>query len=253
VPQKKKVVEIRFYEELNDFLPLEKHKITFHHPFSGNPTIKDLIESLRVPHTEIDLIIVNGNSVDFSYAVQDHDKISVYPTFESLDITPIIKLRPEPLRDPKFILDVHLGKLAKYLRLLGFNVLYDNHYDDKNIIEIAKSQHRIILTRDIGILKNKTVTHGYWVRNIDWKEQVAEILTRFELFSKIAPFTRCLECNGVLEPIEKSKIEDQLPPKTKKFYQRYAKCPECNRIYWEGTHYEKMKKFVGDTGSCLNS
>src|SRR3989338_9144205 len=110
----------RFYEELNDFLPPERRKTTFTREFRNRASVKDMIEALGVPHTEVDLILVNGASVDFSYLVQDGDRISVYPMFESFDIRPLVHLRPRPLREPKFVLDTHLGKLAVYLRLLGF-------------------------------------------------------------------------------------------------------------------------------------
>src|SRR5262249_47787352 len=157
----------RFYEELNDFLPLEKKKNSFLYSFSETASIKDIIESLGVPHTEVDLIVVNGESVDFSRQLTQGDHVSIYPVFEAFDISPIIKLRPAPLRNTRFILDVHLGKLARYLRLLGFDTFYETHCDDAQIISIAKNEHRIILTRDVGILKNKQVTHGHWMRAIN--------------------------------------------------------------------------------------
>ncbi|MBN1293701.1 MAG: twitching motility protein PilT, partial [Candidatus Latescibacteria bacterium] len=144
-----KHAQFRFYEELNDFLPTEKRKIDFTYEFDGTPSIKDVVEALGVPHTEIDLILVNGASVDFSYHMCDVDIISVYPVFESLDISPVTHLREKPLREPKFILDVHLGKLAKYMRLLGFDTVYDNLYDDHEIVALAVAQKRTILTRDV--------------------------------------------------------------------------------------------------------
>jgi len=119
---------IRFYEELNDFLPLERRKVDFSHEFQRRASIKDLIEALGVPHTEVDLILVNGASVDFSYIVRDGDRISVYPMFEAFDIQTVSRVRPQPLRVIRFVLDVHLGKLARYLRLLGFDTLYRNDY-----------------------------------------------------------------------------------------------------------------------------
>ena len=118
----------RFYEELNDFLPKEKRKKRFEHNFIDRASVKDVIESFGVPHTEVDLIIVNGESKNFSYIINDGDDISVYPVFESIDISNLQKLRPEPLREPKFILDVHLGTLARYLRMLGFDTNYRNDY-----------------------------------------------------------------------------------------------------------------------------
>ncbi|MGM0498034.1 MAG: Mut7-C RNAse domain-containing protein, partial [Bacteroidota bacterium] len=193
----KKTASIRFYEELNDFLPKEKIKkdIVFH--FFDQPTVKDIIESFGVPHTEVDLILVNGKSVEFDYHIKPQDRISVYPKFESLDIQEITKLRQRPLRNIKFILDVHLGKLAKYLRLLGFDTIYQNKMDDASIVNQSKTEHRIILTRDIGILKHNEVQHGYYVRSDDPKKQIKEIIQRFDLKDSIDPFSRCLECNGV--------------------------------------------------------
>ena len=234
----------RFYEELNDFLPASARKISFPRTFAGNPSVKDTIESMGVPHVEIDMILVNGHPVDFTCKLKDGDKVSVYPVFESLDITGITRLRDKPLRDPKFILDVHLGKLSKYLRLLGFDTFYDRIYSDDVIINISVSEGRIILTHDRGLLKNKKVTHGYWIRSMDPEEQVSEITGRFNLKNNFNPFTRCLECNELLEDIDKAEIIENLQTYTKKYYHDFRKCPGCRRIYWEGSHYEHMKKFV---------
>lgn len=234
----------RFYEELNDFLPSARKKQSFMCSFSGNPSVKDIIESLGVPHAEIDLILVNGSSVDFTYKLVNEDNVSVYPVFESIDISELQHLRPEPLRDPEFILDVHLGKLSKYLRLCGFDTLYDKDYSDIEIIDISASDKRIILTRDKGLLKNKQVTHGCWIRSTRSYEQLIEVIKRFDLKNVLKPFTRCLECNTILEDVNKQAIEDNLMPKTRKYYSDFKKCPGCNRIYWEGSHYEKMKKLI---------
>lgn len=244
-------VQFRFYEELNDFLPLEKRKVCFSYHVLSKTAIKDVIESLGVPHTEIDLILVNGKSVDFSYQIQENDYISVYPVFESLNISPIICLRPEPLRKTQFILDAHLGKLAKYLRLLGFDVEYDNHFSDEIIATRSKNEKRIVLTRDIGLLKYKIITHGYWVRNTDPEEQVVEILKRFDLANQCHPFTRCIVCNGILEIVEKNQITEILPPLTQKYYQNFMRCNLCSKVYWEGVHYEKLKNWVNKIISRL--
>jgi uncharacterized protein with PIN domain len=240
----RKKASFRFYEELNDFLPPERKKVTFTHTFTGNPAIKDIIESLGVPHVEVDLILVNDKSVGFDYQLQTGDQISVYPQFESIDITSITKLRSKPLRVTKFILDVHLGKLAHYLRLLGFDTLYDNKFHDPEIITIAQKEKRIILTRDIALLKNKIVTHGYWIRNIQPRKQIEEVLDRFDLRNQLQPFTRCLECNGKIIAINKNEIEN-LPANTDKYYEDFSRCLQCKKIYWPGSHYLKLKKFVG--------
>ena len=144
--------EFRFYEELNDFLPENRRKILFPFAFEGTPSVKDSIEALGVPHTEIDLILVNGISVDFGCLIRDGDRISVYPVFESIDITPLVRVHSQPLREPRFVLDMHLGRLARYLRMLGFDTLYRNDYADAELARISSQEYRILLTRDPGLL-----------------------------------------------------------------------------------------------------
>lgn len=237
-------VWFRFYEELNDFLPSYRRKTSFSFSFLGNPSVKHAIEELGVPHVEVDMILVNGNSVDFSYRLKKGDQVSVYPVFESFDISNVQRLRAKPLRNPMFILDVHLGRLSKYLRLLGIDTLFEKNLNDRQIINKSLSEHRIILTRDRGLLKNRTVTHGYWIRSSKPTEQLTEVLKRLDLKSGLHPFTRCLECNGVLADVQKEKIMNLILPKTQNFYMEFKKCTNCGRIYWEGSHYEKMKKFI---------
>ena len=239
-----KQATFRFYEELNDFLPSDKKKVEFVRPFSGNPSIKDIVEAIGVPHVEVDLILVNGVSVDFKYILQDNDLVSVYPVFETLSIAHVTHLRPKPLRNPAFILDVHLGKLAKYLRMLGFDTLYRNDNDDPEIIRISLDDHRIILTRDIGILKVKTVTHAYFVRDQHPKGQLTEVLRHFDLYQDITPFNRCIKCNGHLEPVDKEKIIHQLEPLTIKYFNEFYRCTSCQSIFWEGSHFEHMEAFI---------
>ena len=239
-----KKVYFRFYEELNDFLPEEKRKIRFVLNYIDRASVKDVIESLGAPHTEIDLILVNGDSVRFDYLINDGDDISVYPVFESLDITNVQHLRPKPLRNPKFVADVHLGRLARYLRMMGFDVLYKNDFDDNEIVRLSLSERRAILTRDRGILKRNEVTHGYWIRSIKVKEQVIEVIKRFDLKNNIKEFSRCINCNSALESIPKSKIIAELPPKVSKSQESFSRCPACKKNYWKGTHHQKMLSFI---------
>ncbi|HLP71954.1 MAG TPA: Mut7-C RNAse domain-containing protein [Bacteroidales bacterium] len=234
----------RFYEELNDFLPSSRRKQEFMFEFENDPSVKDVIESLGVPHPEVDLILINGGSADFSRKLQHGDRVSVYPVFESLDISDVQHLRPAPLRETKFILDVHLGKLARYLRLSGFDSEYDPGLKDNVIISRSLSGKRIILTRDKMLLKNRRVTHGYFVRSANPHVQIEEVVRRFDLASQMKAFTRCLECNVRVEDVSKEHIIDRLPEKTRTFYDRFWICPSCKRIYWEGSHYERMKEFV---------
>lgn len=234
----------RFYEELNDFLPSKKRKRPFSYEFYGNPSVKDAIETIGVPHVEVDLILVNSLSVDFSCKLKNADYVSVYPVFESFDIGSVTHLREKPLRDLKFVADVHLGKLTKYLRLCGFNTYYRTPLSDHEIINLAISDKRIILTRDRELLKNKKVTHGYWIRSQYLYEQLRDVLLRFDLKKRITLFTRCMECNGLLEDVSKKEILNRLLPETRRYYRKFKKCPDCNRIYWNGSHYQSMKRHI---------
>jgi len=236
--------QFRFYAELNDFLDEEKQKRSFVYTFKGNPAIKDAIEAIGAPHTEVDLILVNGVSVGFGYQLQAGDRVSVYPVFESLDITPVAKLRREPLREPCFILDVHLGKLAKLLRLLGFDARYSNDYEDDAIVACAVREKRIVLTRDLGILKTSAVTHGYWVRSRDPIEQVREVLRRFDLYKRLRPFQRCMTCNGRLERVDRAAVVSRVPPQVAAQYQDFFVCAACGKVYWRGSHYERLRQKI---------
>ncbi len=239
-----KKITLRFYEELNDFLPIDKRKKRFEHSFIDRTSVKDMIESLGVPHAEVDLILVNGISVNFSYLVKDKDDISVYPVFESLDITKLQHLRAKPLRKPKFILDVHLGTLAKYMRMFGFDTLYKNNYKDEEIIEISLKEKRAILTKDRGILKRSDVTHGYWIRSTKREEQIVEVIKRFDLKEQIKELSRCLICNSVLRKISKGKVMERLPPKVKEYQNEFYFCANCDKIFWKGSHFTKMRGII---------
>jgi uncharacterized protein with PIN domain len=234
----------RFYAELNDFLPRGRRRIAFSHAFQGKISIKDMIESLGVPHTEVDLILVNGRSVDFRHPVRDGDTVSVYPVFESLDIHPLLRLRPQPLRRPAFVLDGHLGRLAAYLRLLGFDSLYRNDFSDEEIADLAAGGRRIVLTRDRGLLKRSIVTRGYCVRSDSPRRQIREVVERFDLARLIAPFRRCLACNSLLQPAEKRDVLEQLPPGTRERFDEFYQCSGCGKVFWPGSHYARLQSIV---------
>jgi uncharacterized protein with PIN domain len=241
-----KTAYFRFYAELNDFLPENKRFNLFPLEFRNRQTTKHLIESLGVPHPEVDLILVNGEPQDFSYIVQDQDVVSVFPIFESFDISSENKLRTKPLREPKFVLDGHLGRLAAYMRLLGFDTLYRNDFDDEEIAQIAYEQDRICLTRDRGLLKRNLVKRGYCLRSLDSRQQVREVLHRFDLLSLVKPFLRCAHCNGLLEYVDKDEIIDQLEPKTKRYFNEFKRCAECGQVYWKGSHYDRIVNLMDD-------
>jgi len=237
------VVYFRFYAELNDFLHRSLRFRTFAYQFFGKPSVKDAIEALGVPHTQVDLILVDSEPVGFDHNLKNGERISVYPVFESIDISGI-SVQRRPLRELRFIADVHLGKLARLLRLCGFDVIYSNTMDDNAIIERAIDENRVILTRDKGILKNSRVKKGYFVKETNPHEQLDEVIVRFDLLSSIEPFTRCAVCNTRIVPVDKGEILHRLPPKTAKYYNEFSICPSCGRIYWKGSHYEKIKERI---------
>jgi uncharacterized protein len=237
-------VNIRFYEELNDFLQADQQKTEFSYELKQTRSIKDLIESIGVPHTEVDLIIVNGESVDFNYQIQNDDHISVYPVFESLDISHLKHCQPTPLRNTRFVLDVHLGKLAAYLRMLGFDTLYRNDYDDQELARISIDEHRILLSYDRQLLMRKNITHAYFVRSRYPLQQLLEILSRFDLYNNLKPFSRCMRCNGIIQPVKKRDIATRLQAQTKEYYDEFFQCKHCDKIYWKGSHYQKMTRVI---------
>jgi len=234
----------RFYAELNFFLPVTRRYREIAIDFDAHQTVKHLIESLGVPHTEVDLILVNGASVDFGYQPRQGDRISVFPVFETLEISPLSRVRTKALRDPKFVLDTHLGRLAAYLRLLGFDALYRNDYEDETLADVASREKRILLTRDRGLLKRNQVTHGYCLRSTNSRQQAVEVLRRFDLVKRAQPFQRCARCNTPLQPVEKSEILEQLNPNTRKYFHEFKRCPGCSQIYWKGSHYIRMNLLI---------
>jgi uncharacterized protein with PIN domain len=235
---------VRFYAELNDFLPLERRQVWFRVSVDEQVAVKHVIESLGAVHTEVDLILANGHSVDFSYQVQDGDWISVYPVFESLDISPVVRVRPEPLRLTRFVLDIHLGRLAAYLRVLGFDTLYSNCYEDAELAEVSSREGRILLTRDRGLLRRNQVTHGYCVRSSKPRQQVIEVLRRFDLWQSVQPFGRCVTCNGLLAGVDKALVAEQLLPDTRKYFDEFYRCLDCGKVFWRGSHYHRIQKWM---------
>jgi uncharacterized protein len=237
-------IYLRFYAELNDLLSRQRRGERIVHSLETSTSVKDVIEALGVPHTEVDLVLLNGESVGFSRLVQDGDRISVYPVFRSLDIAPLARLRAESFAEKRFVLDTHLGRLAAYLRMLGFDTLYRNDYEDTELAQISAKENRILLTRDHGLLKRSVVTHGYLVRDTHPRRQLLEVLRRFDLFGSIAAFGRCVHCNAFLEAAPTELVSDRLPPKTRQYYDEFHICPECARIYWKGTHYQRMQRLI---------
>lgn len=237
--------EFRFYEELNDFLPAARRKQAFEWRFRGTPSVKDTIEAIGVPHTEVDLVLVDGRSVGFDELLHGGERVAVYPVFERLDVSPLVRLRPAPLRDTRFVVDVHLGTLARYLRLLGFDTRWRNDLDDETIIRMARDERRVILTRDKGILKDGRVTHGYWLRATAPLLQVEEVVRALQLGPDFASYTRCLECNGLLRPIEHEEAAREVPLQVFLAFRDFSRCEACGRTYWPGSHRARLDQVVG--------
>lgn len=234
----------RFYGELNDFLPPQKRQQQFSYEFSCSPAVKDAIQAVGVPQAEVFLILVNGAPTDFAYNIDINDQISVYPIITKFTIgkNPIQR---KPLQHQKFVLDCHLGKLARHLRMLGFDTLYRNDINDDEIIELSAQEDRIVLTRDLAILKCNAVTHGYYPRSQDPGQQLEEIIKRFDLMSHAQPFSRCMDCNGHLEAVEKGVIIHKLEPQTRDHFEEFFQCDQCGKVYWKGSHYERMCEWLG--------
>jgi uncharacterized protein with PIN domain len=234
----------RFYEELNDFLAPERRGHDVSCRCARAATVKHMIEALGVPHTEVELVLVNGESVGFGRVLVDGDRVAVYPKFETFDVTPLLRVRERPLREPRFVADAHLGGLARLLRMTGFDTLYDNHFADDEIERIAAAQGRIVLTRDRKLLERRGITHGCWVRALRGELQLRELFDRLDLARSARPFTRCLRCNAPLRAVDKAQVAPLLPPCVGERHERFVRCEGCARVFWEGTHWQRMRERV---------
>jgi hypothetical protein len=205
--------------------------------------VKDVIEGLGVPHPEIDLILLNGVSVPFDRPVQDADRIAVFPRFQTIDVSDVTRVRPPPLATVRFVLDGHLGKLTKRLRLVGLDAICPAGAGDDELADLADRAGRVLLTRDHALLKRRIVAHGYFIRETDPHRQLVEVLQRFGPLA-LEPFSRCLRCNTELREVSKSAVESRLLPRTRQHYDRFQACRGCGRIYWQGSHWTRLAHAV---------
>lgn len=233
-------VRLRFYGALNEFLAPDRREREFEYRSARAASVKNAIEAVGVPHTEVEWVLVDGEPVDFSYLVREGDRICIYPDTKVVDAGAAVRLRPAPSTRLRFVADSHLGGLARLLRMLGFDTLYSNDYHDREVRRIAHEQDRVVLTRDRDLLMCRDVTHGCFVHALRPAEQIGEVVSRLRLLGKAQPFTRCLYCNAPLSPVEKAAVVHRIPPNAAKFYDRFASCPSCERIYWEGSHWKRM-------------
>jgi uncharacterized protein len=233
-----KTAQFLFLGSLNDFLRKGKRDAWLSYTFTGNPAVKDAIEAIGVPHLEIREVLVNKENVPFTYRLKSGDEVMVYPHDgrEVELLKGIVAIR--------FVLDVHLGTLARSLRMFGFDTVYENTFTDKEIAGIAEAEQRIVLTRDVNLLKNKAIPVGYWLRSQHTEEQLLEVVRRFRLIERISPFTRCMVCNGLIKEVTKEAVQEKLPPKTRLYFEEFYQCTNCQRVYWKGSHYERMQELV---------
>lgn len=238
------IAVFRFYEELNDFLPAPRRKRDNLLEFRAPCPVRHLMETFGVPHTEVEIILINGRSVGLDQRVKDGDRVSVYPVFEALDVSPLLRLRERPLRDPRFVADAHLGRLARYLRLLGFDTRYENDPGDEALANITSRERRILLSRDRALLMRKEIDHGCYVRENRPLDQLAYVMNRCDLYRMVQPFTRCMKCNGTLRGVPKAAVAAQLLPATRMHYEQFWQCTGCHQVYWRGSHYARLEKLA---------
>jgi uncharacterized protein with PIN domain len=242
--------QFKFYGSLNDFLHRSKRDAWIEYTFNNQPSVKDAIEAIGIPHVEVDVILVNSKPVDFRYIIQPNDQVEVMPIHNHLP-------KGHSLIDmhsfnQKFVLDVHLGSLARELRLMGFDSVYDNQYLNPAMVRIAVQEKRALLTRDIGLLKYKVLKYGYWLRSQDPMKQLLEVIKYFDLSGLFKPFTRCIACNGIIGPIEKQMIVEKLSSGTINYFNEFYQCKNCKRVYWKGSHYERMQRFIEQVNGIVS-
>ncbi len=242
-------IRIRFYEELNDLLPVRLRKRDIECHVAAGATVRHVIESFGVPHTEVDLVLVNGEAAGFENRVCNADRVSVYPVFETLPLAGVTRLREQPLRETRFLCDAHLGKLARRLRLLGFDTELAEHGQDREIVERALSELRIVLTCARGLLMRKAVTRGILIRHGPIDGQVRRVIERLHLQGECRPFTRCTACNGLMRTLtaEDAALERygmQIPDRVRQCCAEFFACEQCGKVYWEGSHFPRLQALV---------
>ncbi|MDR8394210.1 Mut7-C ubiquitin/RNAse domain-containing protein [Aliifodinibius sp. S!AR15-10] len=235
---------LHYYGSLTDFFADSGDEYVKEVRFKLHPGARDLIESQGVPHVEIYALRVNGVFNSLDYQVRDGDELEIYPKSYLSDFTDEVCLKRTGKPSQRFIADVQLGKLARLLRLLGIDTLYSNHIKRSEILDLVVSQERSVLSRSLDLLKHGKLEFGYWPRSDDPDQQVVEVVDYFELLPEFSPFSRCLECNGLLAEVELQEISGQVPEKVRQWCDDYVQCGQCGKAYWQGSHYEKLKKKI---------
>jgi uncharacterized protein with PIN domain len=238
------VAEIRCYAELNDFLPGPRRQRAFRYRFTVPGSVKDALESLGVPHPEIDLLLVNGEPVGFEHLLADGDRVAAYPAFRRLEVSDTSPVHLPPPAEIRFALDAHLGRLTRHLRLLGCDASHSPEASAAALAASASAEDRILLTRDLDLLKRSVVRRGYRVRATDPRAQAVEVVRRFDLAARMEPFTRCLVCGERLGSATTAEAARRVPPAVAEHQTEYLSCPGCGRVYWKGSHYRRLAALV---------
>jgi uncharacterized protein len=231
----------RAYAALNDFLAGNARHRATEHDIDRRTSVKDFVERVGIPHPEIDLLLRNGTPASFDDLLKDGDRVAAFPRFFTIDVSAVTRTRPATDHGCRFVLDVHLGRLARHMRLAGIDTRYAIDADDDELARTAAAEHRILLTRDIALLKRRGIARGYFVRATAPDRQFVEILRQFSPVP-VAPFSRCVRCNGMLKPVPKDSIAGGLLPRTREHYDEFWKCTECDRVFWKGAHYARLTK-----------
>ena len=242
-------VRLRFNGDLNVFLGSKAKDAVIERPLAEKTSIKDVIESCGVPHPEVDLILVDDQTVGFDYTLASDAKVEVF-SIENRQ-TYYMEKRLQTIGITRFVADGHLGGLTRNLRLLGFDVDCPKNSDDRQLLEVMSREDRALLTRDRRLLMHRIVEHGYYPRSQNADEQTIEVVRRFNVSELIAPFTRCLRCNALLEEAPKTDVIDKLEPLTKIYYNQFRRCPDCKQIYWSGSHFPKLQERVEEIRSRI--
>lgn len=232
-------VRLNFKGNLTFFLKRSARAPVIERALKEKTSVKDVIESCGVPHTEVDIIIVEGAPVNFSFILHKNTSIDVYPVDFTNEIYCEHRLQRSAVTT--FVTDGHLGKLTRNLRLLGLNVVSPALADDRQLLDIMQRENRALLTRDRRLLMHAVVRDGFYPRSQDANEQTIEVIRRFKLLSVMAPFSRCLRCNGLLAEVGKAAVLESLEPLTRIYYERFCRCSNCGQIYWPGTHFDKLR------------
>jgi uncharacterized protein with PIN domain/sulfur carrier protein ThiS len=237
-------VLLRCYAELNDYLSPGERQCDREIPLPGPTTLGALLDRVGIPAAAIEVALVDGESRGLDHLLRGGERVSLYPVFEALDPTPMLRLRQAPLRRVRFVADAHLGRLARYLRLLGFDTVYENDLGDPELAAIAEREGRILLSRDRALLAGAALSHGLWVPSTRPREQVAQVVERLDLYRLLRPFTRCTICNGLLAAVDKAEIAAEVPERVHRVFDAFWRCQGCGRLYWQGSHYQRLRGLV---------